>query len=516
LAATDGVLAVMIAALVMGSVVSFGGAVWWFCPAVATLAFLLVCTRLVQLVVQGRMPFLKSPLTLLGLLVLALGVLQSIPLPPRLARQISPVAHQVYASGGWPQLVRSDDPAAEMPEPASVRSPATLDRAATLRWLVGAAICLGIFWTVSHFVDRLGRLYLVWGSIVAGFLLNGALGLVQITGQSEGLFGVLVPERAPIWGPSLDDLLESPATAALRRLGDPSSARGSALEPIALVPDRPFLFGTLMGGPSAFLAIGSMGLPLALAILIHVVAPRGSRESFSDRLGHSQQGGLVILLTILLGVSAFLAGLMAGPWFCLPFAGALALVGFPSAMIPGSRWSAIGLTTFVLTSLALGGALSAAWPALLGGLLPVAPVSWESTRLVWTECLPVVQEFPFVGTGFGSFRTVHPYFKTQDASPTVAMSSLLQWGVESGSLGLGILGLAALWCVYRLPGCLKRVGSADRTLAYGLIGAVAGLSLWFSVQWTLELPAVAISASALVGTGNRWLAGGTDLFVERG
>src|SRR5262249_6741090 len=156
------------------------GAVWWFPPPVAWLAFLLIATRLVQILVQGRMPLLKSPLTLLGILALSLGVVQSIPLPAGLARRISPVAHDVYATGGLPTLVLSDDPEAERPVPASVRSPSTLDRSATLHWLVGAAVCLAVFWTVSHFVDRLGRLYLVWGSVMAGFLVNAAMGAVQL------------------------------------------------------------------------------------------------------------------------------------------------------------------------------------------------------------------------------------------------------------------------------------------------------------------------------------------------
>ena len=96
------------------------------------------------------------------------------------------------------------------------------------------------------------------------------------------------------------------------------------------------------------------------------------------------------------------------------------------------------------------------------------------------------------------------------------MSSLVQWGVESGAVGLAILAATVVWSLCRLPGALERVGSADRTLAYGLIGAALGFSLWSVVHWTVELPAVAISASALGGTWNRWLAGGTDLFVDRG
>ena len=68
------------------------------------------------------------------------------------------------------------------------------------------------------------------------------------------------------------------------------------------------------------------------------------------------------------------------------------------------------------------------------------------------------------------------------------------------------------------PACRAASSGSARpiALAHGLIGAAVGFSLWSIVHWTVELPAVAISASALGGTWNRWLAGGTDLFVERG
>jgi hypothetical protein len=514
--ATDGLLAATLAVLVLGSVVAFGGAVWWFPPAVVGLTFLMVAVRLVQLLIEGRMPLLKSPLTVLAVMMLALGMVQLLPLPAGLAQRISPVAHEVYSSGTWSRLVRADDPEAAPPTPVAVRSPATLDRAATLRWLVGAAVCLGIFWTVSHFVDRLNRLYWVWGSVAAGFLLNAALGVVQISGHAEGLFGFVVPERAPAWGPSLDDLLESPAPAALRRLDHATGADRPTLGKVALVPDRPYLFGTLMGGPGALLALGSMALPLGLAILLHVLAPRGSRESLGERLSHSGLGGLAVLLTSLLVAGAFLAGLMAGPWFCLPFAVALTVVGLPTAATPGGRWSAIGLMMLILASLGLGATIVAAWPMLFGGQPPVSPVSWNATRLFWSESLPILWDFPMIGTGFGSFRTIHAYFQTQDASAGLTMSSLMRCGVESGLAGLVLLTIAGLWSAARLPSCLKKVGSADRALAHGLIGAAVGFSLWSILHWTVELPAVAISASALGGTWNRWLAGGTDLFVERG
>jgi hypothetical protein len=514
--ATDRVLLAVLVALVAGSAVCFGGAAWWFRPAAVALCFALVATKLAQQLLHGRIPFLKSPLTLLGCFALGLGILQLVPLPPALARALSPVAQEVYAHGAIPSLAKADFPGVDIDEPARSRSPATLDRAATLRWLIAAAVCLGIFWAVSHFVDRLGRLYLLWGCTVAAFLLNAAMALVQLTGQADGFFGFIRPGQAPIWAPSLDNLFEIPATTLVRPLASLRAATGSAppIRPFAVAPEQLYRFGTMAGGAGAFLALGALALPLALAIVLHLISPRGSREGLTSRMSHTGQGGLVVLLVIMLVASAALVGMMAGPWFCLPFVVGLLAVGLPGAA--GSRWHAIGLTALLVGSLAAGVCLGSVWTGVAGSAPPIPAVSWESTRAVWHESFSIFKEFPWVGTGLGSFGTIHPYVKAHEAASTTAMSSLLQCGVESGFLGLGLLALAALWCVCRLPVCVKRVGSADRTLAYGLIGAALGFSLWSVVLWSVELPAVASSASALGGTWNRWLAGGTDLFIERG
>ena len=193
--------------------------------------------------------------------------------------------------GLYADLAHADDPEAALPEAPGIRSPASLDRSATLRWLVGGAACLGIFWAVSHFTDRLGRLYLVWGLVVAGFLLNAALAVVQITNRSEGLYGLFLPGDGPAWAPPL----ERPAGDAGH--GRPPGPAGPAApaprgpcRPPCLTLTAPFLFGTMMGGPGAFLAFGTLAMPLAMAIVLHLVSPRGSRESLSDRLGNPARG----------------------------------------------------------------------------------------------------------------------------------------------------------------------------------------------------------------------------------
>ncbi len=515
LTAIDALLTTLVVALVLGSALCFGGAVWWFRPVFASLALLLSLAMLIRLLLERRLPILKSPLTLLAFLTLGLGLLQLTPLPASLAYRLSPRAHEIYSLGVIPELARADFPSVELGEPAQIRSPATLDRAATLRWLFGALACLGIFWAVSHFADRLKRLYLVWGCVLAAFLMNGALDLVQITGGVEGLFGCYRPGAAPFWAPSSSDLLDSPSSSSLRRLSDasPSSSR-AAVQPVVVVPDEPVLMGTMMPSTGAFLAFGSLALPLGLAIILHMLSARGSRETLSTRLSHKGQGSLIVLLLILLVSSAFLVGMASGPKFCLPFLVGVAAVGLTSAA--GSRGWAIGLMVLLLASLSSGAASTTLWRIIVGGSPPVASLSWERALLLWTDSLAIFREFPIVGTGFGSFGAIYPYVKTHDPSSNTAMSSLLQWTAESGVLGLILLITAALWVLHRLPRVTRHVGSADRSLAYGLIGAAIGFSLWSVVHWTVELPAVAISASALGGTWNRWLAGGTDLFVDRG
>jgi O-antigen ligase len=191
-------------------------------------------------------------------------------------------------------------------------------------------------------------------------------------------------------------------------------------------------------------------------------------------------------------------------------------VGLPSLFGTGLGWQ--GLILIALTLAALGGGVSlgGAWPSIFPTANGLPRVELADARAVWSDARAIARDFPVFGAGLGSFASIQPYYKTRDASSTTAMSSLLQWWAESGAVGLAILGLAVLWALIRLPGAIRRVGSGDRTLAFGMIGApvcFAGVSV---LHWTVELSAVALAASAVAGSCNRWLAGGTDLFVERG
>ena len=96
MAATDRVLAVTLAVLVLGSGLAFGGAVWWFPPAVVGLTFLMVADPARAALPQGPDAALEEPADLArapgaG----AGGGADCSRLPAGLARRVSPVAQEV-------------------------------------------------------------------------------------------------------------------------------------------------------------------------------------------------------------------------------------------------------------------------------------------------------------------------------------------------------------------------------------------------------------------------------------
>ncbi len=406
---TDAVLTVSIAALLLGTALGFGGGVWWSSVWMAVGSGIVVTGVVARMLLQGSPRLLKSPLGPLGLLALGLGLVQLVPLPSGIAARVSPQARGVYSQGVIPRLARADDSEPGLPEPLGVRSPMSLDRPSTARWCLGAAACLGLFWGVAHFADRFRRLALVWGMIVAAFFVNTGFALVQVGCQTGGLFGLYQPGLGPFWAPGEDDLLTTPNRYVLRTTADKTSddpARKTAWA--VLVPDRPFLFGSMMGGPGAYLALGSLALPLAVGLLLHLLAPRGSREPLGARLAQSGQGSLVWLLGGMSAAAALVVGVVGGPLASTPMSIALLVVGIGAAWPTGLRWASVGVTAVLLLMLGVGVALGDLWSRLpdAESRPPFASPTIQSSAPVWKDAVAILADFPLTGAGMGSFATV--------------------------------------------------------------------------------------------------------------
>lgn len=271
----DRLLAFSLAALLLGTSLAFGGGVWWARIAIAGLSFVMILAWLARVALVGPWRVLKSPLTALGAMALGLAVVQLLPLPATVVERISPRSMAVNSLGLIPEKVLADDPTAELPPPFLARSPLSLDRPATLRWLVGAAACLAVFVVATHHSDRFRKAQVIWGSVVAAFFVNAVIGGVQVANHSSGLYGMFTPGSSPVWGPTLDDAMNAPSMMLLRPVGEAGPGRAGLA---AARPDRPFLIGSLMGGPGAFLALGSLALPLAFGLMLQMMSPEGSAK----------------------------------------------------------------------------------------------------------------------------------------------------------------------------------------------------------------------------------------------
>jgi hypothetical protein len=506
---TDRLLSALFVAVLLGGVLAFGGMVWWARPALGAVVVLLAIAWLVRVALGGTWKLVASPLGALGALALLLSLVQLAPLPAALAKRLSPRAQALYAIGFVPEKAHADDPDRALPPTLEVvRSPATLDRASTLRWLVGALGCLTLFAVASQFVDRLGHGLVIWGSVVASFLITTVIGFVQWVGGSGGLYGLFKPGSAPWFAPTTLDLLHAPVATALRPVGE-------GVEIWAFpVPDPAFHLGGLVGGPGAYLALASLALPLTLGALLQLLAPRGGREPLMARLRESGRGALAALLFTLLLLSAGMVGCLAGPWLACAFAVGLLLAGLPVLIGSGIGRLALAITTATLVALGGGVALRPVAGPLEGSSPITLDAGWPVAKDAWLDAARVARDFPLVGAGLGSFPAVGASYKTEDRTTPLAQSALSRWSAETGLAGLALLGLGLAWCLVRLPAAVRRVGSADRALSGGLFGSVACFALVSALHWTVEIAAVALAASAVLGTWDRWLAGATDLFVE--
>lgn len=495
--------------LLGGSLLAFGGAVWWARLAIVVAVLGLLVLLMARFVVAGRCAVVKSPLIVMALLGLALGMVQIVPLPAMLAQRIAPRARAVHTMGVLPDRVLEDDPSTQLVDPGGRRTPATIDRPATLRWLVAAGCCLGVLIVIVHHVSRLDRTVFVIGSIVAVLYLATPIGLIQLATSNAELrpLRVVDPQSGPAWAPTPEDSLRLPGTTTLLR--PLASAAAEADSPEEWLVSQPAADddagGSLVGGPGGFLALAALGLPLALGLVLHVVAPRGSRLALRERIRMTDQGGLALVLMILTCASAFMAGRLSNLWAWGPIVFGLVVAGLP-AIRSGLRFVAPLATLMVLAAYAAGVALSASTGGIGG--------SQGSDPDVWRDAARIAMSFPALGSGLGSFATVEPYFKSSDGAAISAGSSLLQWWAESGLVGLILLAVGTLICLGRLPGALRRLGRADGPLGFGLLGALGSLAVYSATNWSVELLGIGIAASAVLGLCERWLSGGTDLFVE--
>ncbi len=159
-----------------------------------------------------------------------------------------------------------------------------------------------------------------------------------------------------------------------------------------------------------------------------------------------------------------------------------------------TRWVRIAAVVLpVVTLLALAGLLVALGPEQIAALWPgesglsaedvVGRISLSGRVEIWSRALYAIQDFPFTGTGLGTFRrVVHLLYPLFTISPDVdiahAHNMFLQVALDVGLPGL-IAYLALLWIAGAAAWQVVRQGTPWlRALAIGLLTGLIGLHLY--------------------------------------
>jgi O-antigen ligase/tetratricopeptide (TPR) repeat protein len=311
-----------------------------------------------------------------------------------------------------------------------------------------------------------------------------------------------------------------PAGPGLRRLAIAALANGALLSVLGLLQALTSPAGTIywsektrgtVFGPficrNHFAFYVNLCICLSLGLLLSRLASRGREK----RRGRDAAGAGVAQLLhdpAALWISLSLAVMVTAVVFCLSRGGFLAIVaGGAVCLLLGPARSSRPLSRgAVLVPVAVTLALLA-WFGLervqnrLGSLWGEQAFRDDRVFLL-PRCLPLVESFPLLGTGFGTFNYVEPMTRVdaRDAGTSYihAHNDYLEALVEGGvvRLALSLLAIAIVyWRGWRA--CRRYADRPEGALAVGALAAFTTVVVHSALDFGLHIPAIALLLAVL-------------------
>jgi O-antigen ligase len=121
---------------------------------------------------------------------------------------------------------------------------------------------------------------------------------------------------------------------------------------------------------------------------------------------------------------------------------------------------------------------------------------------MWAAATQAIREHPWFGTGLGTFRDVYPLYADKfvpyivDRVHSDYLELALGLGVPAASLWV----LAIAWLLLR---CVAGIARRRRRRIYAIaaVGATVLIGLHSLVDFSLQMPAVAVLFAAILGVG---------------
>ena len=457
---TDGlarVLAVGLSAFVVLAPWPFGGTTRPGGTALELAALALAAAWAVRGLRRGAdLPPRPLVLGMLGLLVL--GAVQVLPLGSAVSAAISPASERIRAETRAPERARAAEAALLGADPESLDRPATLsvDPAATAAALRTGAAAAALL-LVATTVGATGGARWVAAGLLAGAAFQGLYGLL-----------VLVSGYDHIW--------HVPKTHNL------DAATGTFVN------------------KNHFACLVAMSLGCGLGAILE--RPRAPGPPSPRRVVRwlGPEGSRRLLLGVLL--ASGLAGLLAS----FSRAGiALGLIGL--TLVALAARDGPGLRVRAVTLVVLGAA--AALPLGEVGIERLIDRYRESGEeletgraVVWEDTARMALAFPLVGSGFGTFATVYPLFRSPEVRRFYqhAHNDGLQVAAEGGVAGVVLVAvLLATLAAHLVPALAGRKGALGAGIAAGLLVFLLHALVDFNAHIPANLDVAAVLAGLLVG-----------------
>jgi len=450
----DKILEVILALVIIGATLAFGGVQPIAYSLMEAVLFLLLLALLLK---QTRAGKISLPVPLWPLLFVLWVVLQLIPLPARLVMMVTParfaaVHNQAQASSAWTAI-------SIYPE-------------ATLTALIKFLAYLAAFVLAAYLFDSSRRKSTLVNALLALGVFEAGYGMFQYLGKHERIF-------------------------TYRKEYDLGVATGTFIN------------------RNHFAGLMEMILPLAAAAAIYFLQrwgerPRGPRGRHAPP-GQSSFAFEAAFYTFLTAV------MVLGVVFSLSRGGilstAISLV-FISLLAQlratGKRWM---LMVVVFLAAVIGYGL---WIGLDPALARFESMrepklfKMEERAIIWKDTLKLVRAYPVTGGGFGTYSVAFRPYQTGLVASFVdhAHNDYLEYASETGLVGAALLFLPILYlCLKMAMSFLTDTRRYRRMVTLGCLGGTLALLLHSFTDFNLEIPANALCFAVVLGIGYKaaWL-----------
>lgn len=257
----------------------------------------------------------------------------------------------------------------------------------------------------------------------------------------------------------------------------------------------------------------TLGNPNVLAAFLVMTA--GLSLGWSSDI-HRRGGKLALLLVAALSIVCILLTYSRGAWLALGVMGLLLLL---SGRRPGRRSFLLGVVAIGVLAFLAHESLLPRFRSILGMFNP-ADSSVALRWALWESTLAMVNEHPWLGLGWGSYRFIYPEYDFFVQNPDVIIyhghNTLLSLAAEVGLPGTILFAVA--WAVASLRSLRwgwQRGVLQDKGLYFGFFLAFVGMaafSLTDHVLFNIQVTAVFWSMLAAMASANRPAASQTDRF----